>query len=447
MIARLARGDKGRVPFTWWDRTARSAVARALAAMHEGRISIADALGTSSSGASSDLCATCVVHRPRVYRRALLGGTVALAESYIDGDWDCDDLTALFQIAVRNLQATERLDRSAWPSTLARRLLHALRSNTRRGSRRNIADHYDLGNEFFRLWLDESWAYSCGIFSSLDSSLHEASLEKFDRVCRKLDLRAGDSVLEIGCGWGGFAVHAAANYDAQVTATTISPSQLKVARQRVEQMGLDRHVRLLASDYRDLRGTFDKLVSIEMIEAVGHRHLDTYFRQCGRLLRREGSFVLQAIVMPESRHRQYLQSVDFIQRYVFPGGCLPSVASILDSVGRTSDLRLVHAEDFAPHYAETLRRWRVNFEGRLDQVLEQGYSEAFIRLWRYYLSYCEAAFAERAIGLVQLTFDKPGCRRDPTLLSAWAAQPESVERRRTSSAVAPQHLPLCESHP
>lgn len=413
--------------------------------MREGRISIEDGLGARSVGASSDLGAKCVVNRPRAYRRALLGGTVALAESYIDGDWDCDDLTALFRIAVRDLEAAERLDRSAWPSTLLRRVLHARRTNSRRGSRRNIADHYDLGNEFFRLWLDDSWAYSCGIFTSPDSSLHDASLEKFDRVCRKLDLRGGDSVLEIGCGWGGFAVHAAATYDAKVTATTISPSQLKVARQRVDEMGLDRHVRLLASDYRDLRGSFDKLVSIEMIEAVGHRHLDTFFRQCGRLLRPEGSFVLQAIVMPERRHRQYLQSVDFIQRYVFPGGCLPSLASILESLGRTSDLRLVHAEDFAPHYAETLRRWRVNVEGRLDQVRELGYSEGLIRLWRYYLSYCEAAFAERAIGLMQLTFDKPGCRRDPALLSSWAARSAPIERRRSIPSDASQHVPRRDS--
>ena len=430
-----------------WNRFARGAVARALQAMRGGQISVEDALGTHLFGAPSDLHAACQVHRERVYRRVLLGGTVALAESYIDGDWDCDDLTALFRIAVRNLQATENLERSAWPATLARRVLHALRSNTRRGSRRNIANHYDLGNDFFRLWLDESWAYSCGFFATPEVSLHDASLEKFDRVCRKLDLRSGDSILEIGCGWGGFAVHAATNYGAQVTATTISPSQLQVARQRVEQSGLEDSVRLLASDYRDLAGSYDKLVSIEMIEAVGHRHLDGYFRQCGKLLRPDGSLVLQAIVMPERRHRQYLQSVDFIQRYVFPGGCLPSVASILESVGRTSDLRLVHAEDFAPHYAETLRRWRSSFERRLEQVREQGYSEAFIRLWRYYLSYCEAAFSERAIGLMQLTFDKPGCRRDPALLSTWASRPESHECRPNAAAVAPQPAPFCESRP
>jgi cyclopropane-fatty-acyl-phospholipid synthase len=231
-------------------------------------------------------------------------------------------------------------------------------------------------------------------------------------VCRKLDLQSSDDVIEIGTGWGGFAMHAAENYGSRVTTTTISRQQYEAARQRVAQAGLANQITLLQQDYRDLEGRFDKLVSIEMIEAVGHRFLDHYFRKCGQLLRPDGSMLLQAIVMPERGYEKYLRSVDFIQRYVFPGGCLPSLGAILASVGRTTDLRFVHAEDLGPHYAETLRRWRRNFHQRLDDVWRLGYSEEFLRLWNYYLCYCEAAFDERCIGVLQIQFDKPECCRE-----------------------------------
>jgi cyclopropane-fatty-acyl-phospholipid synthase len=250
-------------------------------------------------------------------------------------------------------------------------------------------------------------------------------VEKFDRVCRKLDLRPEDHVLEIGTGWGGFAIHAARHYGCRVTTTTISREQFHVAQQRIGAAGLTDRVTLLQADYRDLHGQYDKLVSIEMVEAVGHRFLGDYFRQCGRLLRRDGSLVLQSIVMPERGYSQYLRSVDFIQRYVFPGGCLPSLAAMLEAAGRTTDLRFVHAEDFAPHYAETLRQWRRAFHARLDDVRRLGYPDEFIRLWNYYLCYCEAAFEERYVGVLQIQLDQPGCRRDPILLSRHAA----AERR------------------
>ncbi len=396
------------------DRLARRVVIKQLAGVHRGEITLRDASGTTSLGRPADVQATLRVHRSRFYRRAVSGGTLSIAESYLRGDWDCDDLTSLFRIFVRNRNSADRLDGGLshfvrW----GRRLVHAWQANTLRGSRRNIAAHYDLGNEFYRLWLDDTWAYSSGIFPAPEASLREGSVEKFDRVCRKLDLQPSDEVLEIGGGWGGFAIHAAENYGCRVTTTTISRAQFEVAQERVRVAGLAKQVRLLQEDYRDLRGQFDKLVSIEMIEAVGHRYLDQYFRQCGKLLRPDGSLVLQAIVMPERGYDNYLNSVDFIQRYVFPGGCLPSLAAILESVGRATDLCFVHAEDFAPHYAETLRRWRAAFQERLGDVRQLGYSEEFIRLWNYYLCYSEAAFEERCAGLLQIQFDKPECRRDP----------------------------------
>jgi cyclopropane-fatty-acyl-phospholipid synthase len=279
-----------------------------------------------------------------------------------------------------------------------------------------------LGNDFFQCWLDETWAYSCGIFTSPRATLREASLEKFDRACRKLDLRPDDHLLEIGTGWGGLAIHAAGEYGCRVTSTTISQEQFDLAARRVAAAGLAERVNLLSRDYRDLRGTFDKLISVEMIEAVGHEYLDTYFHKCGELLKPDGSMLLQAIVMPERGYRQYLRSVDFIRRYVFPGGCLPSVASILESVGRTTRMRLVHVEDLAPHYAETLRRWRANLHERLPEIRSLGYSEELLRLWDYYLCYCEAGFEERHVGVVQIVFDNHACRRDPLTVGQNAAR-------------------------
>jgi cyclopropane-fatty-acyl-phospholipid synthase len=409
---------------SWWiDRWAERFVKRHLHSLTRDSLTLHTASGSAQFGQTTELKAHLYVHHPRFFRRTVLGGRLSVAESYLEGDWDCDDLTSLFRIFIRNQSSAERFDRGlARLSQLGHRLYHAWRANTRTGSRLNIAAHYDLGNDFYKLWLDDTLAYSSGIFAAQDFSLRDASLEKFDRVCRKLDLNDDDDVIEIGTGWGGFALHATQKYGCRVTTTTISAEQHAIARQRFAQAGLERKVTLLQQDYRDLTGQFDKLVSIEMIEAVGYRYFDDFFERCGRLLRPDGTMVLQAIVMPERQYKDYLNSVDFIQRYVFPGGCLPSVASMLESAGRKTDLRLVHVEAFAPHYAETLRRWRCSFQERLSQVRELGYPETLIRLWNYYLSYCEAAFEERSVGVVQIQFDKPGCRRDPYILSQRAAE-------------------------
>jgi cyclopropane-fatty-acyl-phospholipid synthase len=438
MISALLTKSSVASPFGFVDRVAQRMLTRQLAGLSRGEITVRDARGSLSVGQPGDLKATLHVHRPHFYRHAVLGGTLSVAESYLRGDWDCDDLTNLFRIFVRNRDQAGQLDRGF--SRLAgygHRLFHGWHANTRTGSRRNIAAHYDLGNDFYRLWLDDSLAYSSGIFPTPYATMHEASVEKLDRVCRKLDLQTTDEVLEIGSGWGGFAIHAAQHYGCRVTTTTISQEQFTVARERVNASRLASRVTLLQQDYRDLSGQFDKLVSIEMIEAVGHRYLDDYLRQCSQLLRPDGSLVLQAIVMPERGYERYRQSVDFIQRYVFPGGCLPSL-------GRATDLRFVHAEDFAPHYAETLRRWRQAFQSRLHDVRQLGYSEEFIRLWNYYLCYCEAVFEERYIGVLQVQLDKPACRRDPITLSRQASRKGlSPEISRPLAASLPE-LSLCE---
>ncbi|MCC7421248.1 MAG: class I SAM-dependent methyltransferase [Planctomycetaceae bacterium] len=408
---------------TFLDRTARSVLRRRLAGLSRGEVVIQEAEDEWRCGRPGDLQATVQVHRPRFYRQALVGGTLSVAESYLQGDWDCDNLTSLFRIFLRDRQASESLEEGPLTrlANFGRRLLHWGNANTVAGSRRNISAHYDVGNEFYRLWLDETMAYSSAIFPHPTATLAEGSIEKFDRICRKLALGPSDKVVEIGTGWGGFALHAAGAYGSRITTTTISREQRSIARERIEAAGLADRITLLDQDYRDLRGRFDKLVSIEMIEAVGHRYLDAFFGQCSRLLVPDGSMVLQAIVMPERGYPAYLRSVDFLQRYIFPGGCVPSLGAMLDSVARATDLRFVHAEDLAPHYAETLRRWRIAFHARINDVRQLGYSETFLRMWHYYLCYCEAAFEERYIGVLQVQFDKPECRRDPIELSRRAA--------------------------
>ncbi len=393
-------------------RLARRLMLDKLQDLRGGTIEVIDPCGATTLGQGGDLRATLQVHDAAFFRHAVLGGSLSVAESYLRGEWDSDDLTSFFRLFVRNIDTTDRLDRGV--SRIAKwgnRLYHAWHANSKTGSQRNIHAHYDLGNDFFRLMLDDTLAYSSGIFLSPTSTLREASIEKMDRLCRRLQLQPSDHLLEIGTGWGGFAIHAATNYGCRVTTTTISQQQFDVARQRIDEAGLSDRITLLLQDYRDLTGQFDKLVSIEMIEADGHRYFDTYFRKCSELLKPDGSFALQGIVMPDRRYAQYLKSVDFIQKYVFPGGCLPSMSAMLESTARVTDLRFVHAEDFGTHYAQTLREWRSRFHARLDDVRTLGYPDRFIRLWDYYLCYCEAAFDERYTGVVQVQFDKPMCRR------------------------------------
>lgn len=362
--------------------------------------------------AASGLRATLTIHDPRFYKSVAIGASIGAAESFALGFWTCDDLVSLIRIFARNLTAfSARERRAARALRPFKRLAHRLRANTTRGSKANIIAHYDLGNDFYRLFLDETMTYSCGVFEREDSTLAEASVEKIDRICRKLGLTQKDHVLEIGTGWGSFAVHAASRYGCRVTTTTISEEQYRYAVQRVEREGLNERVTVLERDYRDLDGTFDKIVSIEMIEAVGHEYIPAFVSACDRLLASDGSMAIQAITMAEPYYEQYRRSVDFIQHYIFPGACLLSLRHFTGSLAKTK-MRLVHLEDITPHYARTLSNWRRRFLERSADVKALGFSDNFMRLWEYYLAYCEAGFLERRIGDVQMVLAKPGAHME-----------------------------------
>jgi cyclopropane-fatty-acyl-phospholipid synthase len=361
--------------------------------------------------ADCDLCITLEVMHPQTFADAAFGGTVGGGESYIRGQWRTDDLTGLIRLFVANREMMDSVEGAAsFLATPVRRALHWANRNSKDGSRRNIAAHYDLGNDLFSLMLDETMAYSCGIFERDDATLHESQLAKFDRICAKLRLSPADHLVEIGTGWGGLAIHAAARYGCRVTTTTISKEQHDFAKARIEAAGLGDRITLLLEDYRDLEGTYDKAVSVEMIEAVGHQYLDTYTAKCASLLRPDGAMLLQAITIQDQIYEQALKSVDFIQQFVFPGSFIPSVAAITESVRRHTDMKVFHLEDIGPHYATTLRMWRENFFARLPDVKALGYPDAFVRMWEFYLCYCEGGFLERQIGDVQMLLTKPRCR-------------------------------------
>lgn len=402
----IATEQSGRAPWL------RGAVLRRLERINEGQLTLRDrcgeaVLGAKDSGPSGDI----TVRRDRFYRRVALQGSIGAGEAYVDGDWDTPDLTAALRVFAANLEAIKGVERGA-PTLLKplRSFGHWLRRNTPSGSRSNIAQHYDLSNDFYALMLDPTMTYSSGYFAEPSSTLEEASREKYDRICRQLRLTPGDHVLEIGTGWGGFAAHAATQYGCRVTTTTISQAQHDYAAERFREAGVDSRVELLLEDYRDLNGQYDKLVSIEMIEAVGERYLPGYFRQCSRLLKPTGAMALQAITIPDCRYDAYRHSVDFIQKHIFPGGFLPSPGAITDCLRSETDLRLAHQEDFAEHYARTLAAWRDNLFGRLEEAHALGFDERFLRLWNYYLSYCEAGFRERQIGVSQWLLAKRGWR-------------------------------------
>jgi len=357
------------------------------------------------------LTAQLRVLSPKFYSDIAFGGSIGAGEAYIHGYWACTELSDLLRILLRNQDVLEQMDSGlALLSRPVQKLLHALNKNTRKGSRKNIAAHYDLGNEFYQLWLDPKMMYSCAYFDTQDTSLEDASTEKLDRICRKLDLTADDSLIEIGTGWGGFAIHAARHYGCHVTTTTISEQQYNYAKQAVADAGLEDKITLLFQDYRDLEGKFDKLVSIEMIEAVGHAFHDEYFKKCCDLLKPDGQMLLQAITIADQRYDQYKTGVDFINRYIFPGGCLTSVTDMSRTMTKHTDMRVIHLEDIGSHYATTLRNWHDRFFARIEEVRRLGYSDAFIRMWQFYLCYCESAFIERATGTVQMLIMRPGAR-------------------------------------
>jgi cyclopropane-fatty-acyl-phospholipid synthase len=389
-----------------------------LAGLRAGEIELREGAETRVFGtrAPLGLRAAIEVHDPAFYRRLATGGTLGAAESWLRGEWCASDLTALLRILLRDTAAMGGLDRGL-PAGFERLLRpwHALRRNTRRGARRNAAAHYDLGNDFFAEFLDPTLTYSSGIFERPDATLEEAQRAKYERVCAKLELDADDHVLEIGTGWGGFCLHAAERHGCRVTSTTISPAQRALAAERVAAAGLGDRVRLLGEDYRDLAGTYDKVVSIEMIEAVGHENLPAWFRACAARLAPAGRALVQAIVIRDENERSARRTVDFVKRYVFPGGCLPSVGTLVGAAAQASDLRLVHLEELTPHYAETLRRWRQQLVANRARIRALGYPERLLRTFEFYFGYCEAGFEERHIGVAQLVFERPACRARPVL--------------------------------
>ena len=386
------------------DALARRLVHARLARLREGRLRLHEADRVFDFGdPARPIDASLTVLDPAMYADVALGGSVGAGEAYMLGRWRSDDLTRVLRLLLRNRDALDAMEGGlARLSAPLRSLFHRLRANTRDGARRNIAAHYDLGNDFFELVLDETMMYSCALFERPGMSLAEASTAKLDAVCRKLDLRPGDHVLEIGTGWGGFALHAASRHGCRVTTTTISRRQYERARERVREAGLADRIEVLLQDYRDLGGRYDKLVSIEMIEAIGHQQYETFFACCADRLVPGGRMLLQSITIAERHYARARDEVDFIKRYIFPGCCIPSLAALVQAASAGGSLRTEGVEDIGIHYADTLAAWRAKLFAHVERVRALGYPDEFVRMWDFYLSYCEAGFAERALGDVQM---------------------------------------------
>lgn len=391
------------------DQLARTAVSQVLRRLRSGRIDVVEAGREHGFGpAGAELRARITVHDPAAWRGAL-HGSVGLGETYVDGLWETDDLVALIRIAARELAETGGVRGAvAKPRGWAHRVRGLVPDNTRTRARRHIAAHYDLGNELFASFLDERMLYSCAYFPHEEASLEEAQLAKLERICDELRLGPENHLLEIGSGWGGLAIHAAREHGCRVTTTTISPAQHELASRRVDEAGLGDRVEVLMEDYRDLRGRYDRLVSVEMIEAVGWRHFDEYFRRCSELLSRDGLMLLQAITIDDRLYEAEKAARSFANTHVFPGGCLPSNKLIADCLARVTDMREVWMSDITAHYPPTLASWRQRFLDTWERLRARGYDERFRRLWEFYLCSSEAGFRERRIADVQLLLAKPG---------------------------------------
>lgn len=366
---------------------------------------------TFGSDKKDGLQADLQIHKNEFFRKACLGGSLGVADSYVAGDWDSSDLVTFFRFFLQNQKVMDGME-SGWATLLnklARWAYLFSQKNTIQGSRKNISLHYDLGNDFYQLILDPTMTYSCGIFESENSTLEEASLAKYDRIIDQLKIESHHQVLEIGCGWGGFAARLAERTGARLTATTISEEQYKYACERIETLGVADRISIVKQDYRNLSGQFDRVVSIEMIEAVGHEFLPTYFSKIADLLTTDGAAMIQAITMPDHRYSQYLKEVDYIRTRVFPGSNVPSISAMVEAVAQKSDLRPTNVFDFGYHYARTLREWRLRFLENEDKIAKLGYDENFRRAWVYYLCYCEAGFEEGYTGDVHFLLTKPAC--------------------------------------
>ena len=392
-------------------RWAKKIFTKLISQIRYGQIVLRDGEQVEIFGTDEAFSAQVTVLDPRFYPRLLFGGSIGAGEAYIDDFWKVDNLTVLVQIMARNMPLLDRLEKKFfWVYQPFRILMHRLNHNSKSGSRRNILSHYDLGNEMYRSFLDPTMMYSAAIYPSKKSSLEEASVNKLETICRKLDIQPSDKVVEIGSGWCGFAIYAATNYGCHVTTTTISDAQYQEGKKRIEQAGLSDNITLLKMDYRELTGSYDKLVSIEMIEAVGHRYHPQFFSKCNDLLKADGTMLLQAITMRDQDYDQYIKNVDFIQRHIFPGGCLPSNNRMFELISRETDLVVRQLEDFGFDYARTLKDWRHRFNRSFPELKKSGYDERFRRLWNFYLAYCEGGFLERVISVVHLVATRPDNR-------------------------------------
>ena len=395
---------------TWLMNTIKTKFYANMKQLKNGRVIFIDGEVTLNCGGDPSPTATVEVHDDRFYTILAAGGAVGAAEAYMQGFWTCDNLTDLIRIMIRNTDVLEGLGNAAYKKPLYK-LLHWMNRDTESGSKKNIAAHYDLGNELFKNFLDPTMTYSSGFFEEADATMEQASIAKLDRICRKLELSEQDHIVEIGTGWGSFAMHAASEYGCQVTTTTISDEQYALAKERVAAAGLSDKITIVQKDYRQMKGQFDKLVSIEMIEAVGLNFLGNYFEKCADLLKPTGKMLIQAITIADQHYEFSKRNVDFIQRYIFPGGALPSVTALTNTATDLTTLRMTALEDITEHYAMTLRKWRQKFYANVDTITQLGYDNQFLRMWEYYLCYCEGGFDEGSIGCIQAEFTKPAFAR------------------------------------
>lgn len=398
------------MPKAW----ARSMILKHLSTMQRGQLVIKENGEKTVYGDQSDnvgLVAELTIVNIDTYSALALNGVIGAGESYMEGHWTSPDLVKVIRFFVVNMQTLDAMDgERTWLSRMGMWLLDRVNRNTIARAQKNISAHYDLGNDFFSLFLDQTMMYSSAVFADETISLYDASNAKLETICQQLKLNADDHLVEIGTGWGGMAIYAAQHYGCRVTTTTISQEQFDFATQRVNDLGLNDQVTVLMQDYRKLTGRYDKLVSIEMIEAVGRQYFSEYFSRCADLLKPDGLMLIQAITIADQRYDQATKAVDFIQRYIFPGGCLPSVNIIGHHVASNTDMMIISLSDIGRDYAITLERWREQFLEKLETVRSQGFDERFIRMWEYYLCYCEGGFRERVISTAQIVMAKPDYR-------------------------------------
>lgn len=382
-----------------------------LSQIKDAHIIISDGKSINKYGKPGNLSAKINILDSVFYKNIILGGTIGASESFIRGEWSSPNLTNVIRVFARNTEAQDKLENLfTLLSQPFLKVMHKINENSVRGSKKNISRHYDLSNDFFSLFLDKNMMYSSAIYKSRKTSLEDASTNKLDVICKKLNLKKTDHVIEIGTGWGGFAIYAAKNYGCKVTTATISIEQYKFAKQKIKEAGLGKKIKVLLKDYRLLKGQYDKLVSIEMIEAVGYQFYDEYFKIIGQLLKNDGEALIQAITIKDQRYSKAIQSVDFIQKYIFPGSCIPSITAIQNSLTSSTDLVINDIRDIGHHYARTLADWRKRFLKNKQEIRKLGFDNKFLRMWLFYFAYCEGGFEEKVISDIHLHITKPGYR-------------------------------------